>query len=183
MPNFTAEKPHAITCIKKSIQECLLRNCGDDITVVCDRDYCWRSDEIFRHRAAINLVATTDIIESPVKFPTNTRKLGENRAEKDLLCKYDARILFEIQIYVEDCDCDPDCEDCDCLTGKDKAYSILGHVTETLFCKQDEIAGRRILYRGSTSSKNSESEIEIAVVIANFEVHYLFDQSNPSWVA
>lgn len=173
-------EPHPITCIKKSIRDCLRRACGNSLTVVCDNHDCWRDDQLFEYRQAINITAQQEVLREPVRQPREgRRKLGDQLTQKDLACSYDAQLDLEIQIYVEQCDCDDDEDDCECLTAKDKAYSILAHIVNTIMCHQDEIRGRRIIYRSSSPTQNSEGETEIAVVVASFEVHYLFDTANP----
>ena len=184
MPSFSAEKPHAITCIKRDIKNCLRANCGNDLTVVCDRADCWENSEIFQYRQAINIRTVNDTVGEQIKGHRQGRKsLADFSPENKIdVCKYEARVNFEIQIYVEDCDCDPLCDDCDCISGIDKAYAVLAHVTEVLYCKQNQIAGRRIRYEGSNNSIDQRGETNIAVLIADFRVDYLLDPVNLSVV-
>lgn len=114
----------------------------------------------------------------PYKNPREARKLSDKRVEADSECLYKSSIDIDLQVYVEQCD---DCEedDCECLSAKDKAYSILGHLQSVLFSNQSRIAGRRIKYQGSNPTTESENERDIAVVRASFSIEYLFDPTQP----
>lgn len=149
------------------------------VTVSCDRNDCWSDEELFKKRQAINLKVTNEIIENPVKRPRESRKLGQQRTSADETCWYKAQINLDVVIYVQSCDCDGD--DCDCLTGRDKAYSLHGLVTRILMLNKNVIGVRRIVPDGSNADGESEGELDIDVVIGSFEIHYLFDPTRP-WV-
>ena len=181
MPETTAEMPHAITCIKHSIRDLLKEHCKRDLTISCDRADCWDDDELFKWRQAVNIVTGTDFIGNPVKGPREAKKLSDMRGQKDSPCWHEATLNINITTFVEDCDCDEDDDDCDCQNGTSKAYSIMAHITHVLTSYQHQIAGRRILYRGSQIERDTENEKDLIALTANFEVHYLFDQTRP-WV-
>ena len=181
MPEFTAEKPHAITCIKNAILDVLKEHCGNDLTVSCDRDDCWSDSELFKHRQAVNVVTQSDTIGESVKGQSKAKSLSDVGQKEDRYCKREAILDVDITVFVEQCECDSDDDDCDCLDAKGKAYSIMAHIISTLISNQHDIPGRRVLYTGSTPTTNSENDTVIAAVTGRFQVHYIFDQTRP-WV-
>lgn len=146
----------------------------------CDRNDCWSDEELFSKRQAINLKVTNELIENPVKRPKQIKRLGEKRTAEDDTCWYKAQISLDAVIYVESCDCDDD-EDCECLSGRDKAYSLHGQITRILMLNKNLIGVRRIVPDGSTAEGESDGELDIDVVTGSFEFHYLFDPTRP-WV-
>ena len=178
MPSLTAERPHATTCIKWSVQDLLREHSDDDLTISCDRDDCWCDSELFKHRQAINIVTSGEILGDEYNSAQEARKLGQPRTEADDSCVYKTTLDVDIQIYVEQCDCDDD-DECRCFTAKDKAYSVLAHVQSVLFQNQSQLAGHRIYYTGSNPSTESDNELDVAVVVGRFQIMYLFDPAQP----
>jgi len=148
--------------------------------VSCDRADCWRDEELFKHRQAINVFSGDDQIGDQVRGSQKPTKLGEQRGPADRGCLYEAELTAYVSVYVEDCECCEDDPDC-CLDTKGKAYNVLAHVTETLSVNSAHVAGRRILYKGSTYEQEALAEHSIAVVTGRFRIDYLFDQNRP-WV-
>lgn len=181
MPEFTAEKPHAITCIKRSFRELLRANCGDDLTIVCDRDDCWGDSELFKWRQAVNIAASTDFTGEVISQTSGGRKMSDHTSGQSSQCTYESTLNIDVQIYVEQCDCDDDKDDCECLNAKDKSYSILGHLQHVIFNNLNQIVGRDIKYTGSNPTTNSDNDLDIAVLTATFEIKYFFDPARP-WV-
>lgn len=182
MPEFSAERPHAITCIKRSVRDLLKQNCGDDLTVSCDRDDCWTDSELFKWRQAVNITTQNDTIGEQHRPIRQNKRLTDLKTEADRECTYEAILNLDIQIYVEQCDCDPDYDDdCDCFNAVEKAYAILAHITHVLTAYQSQVLGRRVRYTGSFKTTTSDNELDIAVVSGSFEIHYLFDMTKP-WV-
>ena len=173
-------KPHAISCIKDSVKALLDEHCGDNLTVSCDRDDCWDDRELMKWRQAINIVTRNDIINAPVKRPRQKQGLGQIHEDENLECYHEAILNIDIEAYVSQCDCD-DGLNCACMDVKSKAHAIMGHITHVLTSYQSQLLGKRLLYQGSESAQNTESENDLVVVTGSFQIHYLFDQTRP-WV-
>lgn len=177
MPDITPLRPHAITCIKESVRDVLQKYSGDNLTISCDRDDCWDDRELMgKWRQAVNVVSDSDRTQGTVKQSRSNRKLNEApRKDSELQCQYDAILDITITAFAELCDEDQ------CHTAKSKAYAVMAHIISVLTSHQSEVLGRRILYRGSTPTQNTENELDLASVSARFEVHYQFDTTRP-WV-
>lgn len=184
MPQFTAEFPHVITCLKRSFRDVLIAYSGDDLTVVCDRSDCWSDKELFKHRQAVNIQTGVDSTTTPIKSPQPERKrLGEARVNSPAVCAYKARLNLTVQIYVEDCEFCDDESDCECLNGTDKAYAILGHIQRTIALHKDEVQGYDVFYRSSNHVRDTEGEFDLVLLSAEFEITYQLDPANPTAVS
>lgn len=175
------DRPYAATCIKRDLHAALKDAAPTNLTVACDRADCWSDNELFKHKQAMNVTVESEFTSNPQKSPRSDRKsLAQAHLSEAKTCKRQAELRIELSIVVADCECDP--EDCDCLSGLDKAMQILGFAMATLQAHEEESLARRIIYRGFEREQRADLDLDYVFLNARFEVQYILDPARP-WVA
>lgn len=159
-------KPHAVTCIKRSIVECLHQapSCGLAYGVFCDRADCWSCDELIAdYVCAVNVRERGDLVGD---FFAN------NCQSKNLLS-------IEIEVYCIGCDDE-------CGTPGDTALSVLAEIGAQLHrcinCNDSTIKASEVEYRGYERRLAPENSQCLAVVTAVFDFTHTFDHEDPCLV-
>ena len=150
--------PHAVTCIKKALLECLKKSPNYKLAFLafCDREDCWDCDEVISgYQSAVNI-----------------QEIGDTVGEKyQGTREYKATLQIEIQVYSSGCE-----QEDECLSPSDVALSVLAYVQKYLCsCDPDEYLATRIKYNGFNRVQIDDYAEQIVGVTGRFQIDYRFD--------